>query len=44
MVVKRGLSRGGGTLAEGVREKGAKEDIPGQGNRVAENATKGGAL
>jgi hypothetical protein len=44
MVVKGGLSREGGTLAECVREKGAEEDIPGQGNRVVENATKGGAL
>jgi hypothetical protein len=44
IVVKGSLSIGGGTLAEGVREKGAEEDIPGQGNKVVENATKGGAL
>ena len=44
MVVKGGLSLEGGTLAEGVREKGAEEDIPRHGNRVVENATKGGAL
>jgi len=44
MGVKGGLSRERGTLAEGVREKGAEEDILGRGNRVAEKTTKGGAV
>ena len=44
MGVKGGLSREGGTLAEGVREKVAEEDIPGRGNRLVEKTTKGGAL
>ena len=44
MGVKGGLSREGGTLAEGVREKGAEEDIPGRGNRVVEKTKRGGAL
>lgn len=44
MGVKGGLSREGGTLTEGVREKGSEEDIPGRGNRVVEKTTKGRAL
>jgi hypothetical protein len=44
MGVKAGLSREGGTLAEGVRAKGIEEDIPGRGNRVVEKTKKGGAL
>jgi hypothetical protein len=40
MDVKRGLSREGGTLAEGVREKGAEEDIPGRSTRVVERLQK----
>jgi hypothetical protein len=42
--MKGGLSREGGTLAEGVREKGAEEDIPRQGNGAVEKTTEGGAL
>jgi hypothetical protein len=44
MCVKGGHSREGRTLAEGVRGKGAEEDIPGRGNRVVEKTIKGGTL
>jgi hypothetical protein len=44
MGVKGCLSCEGVTLAEGVREKGAEEDIPGRRNRVVDKTTKGGAL